>query len=219
MTGLVDERFAAWLEQLKASRIIAILRGVPDDKADRVAEALADGGIRLIEVTLNTPGALAMIRRWKARLPAHVRIGAGTVLDERMAAAAIEAGATFLVTPNTDEAVIRHGTEAGVPVVAGALTPTEIAAAWRHGAPAVKVFPAGAMGPGYFRELQGPLSHIPLVATGGVNPDNMAAYRAAGAAAFGLGSALAKPDWIRDGDFKRLTENAIRLASLAASLD
>lgn len=207
-----------WLDELHDSKIIAILRGVPDDKADRTVEALADGGIRMIEVTMNTEGALAMIRRWRDRWQDRIWIGAGTVLDEEMAEAAMEAGASFLVTPNTDAATIRCAAQKGVPIVAGALTPTEIVTAHKLGAPAVKVFPAGTMGPGYFRELQGPLSHIPLVATGGVNADNMAEYRANGAAAFGLGSALVNREWILDDQFERLTENAIRHAALARSL-
>lgn len=207
-----------WLDELHDSKIIAILRGVPDDKADRTVEALADGGIRMIEVTMNTEGALAMIRRWRDRWQDRIWIGAGTVLDEEMAEAAMEAGASFLVTPNMDAATIRCAAQKGVPIVAGALTPTEIVTAHKLGAPAVKVFPAGTMGPGYFRELQGPLSHIPLVATGGVNADNMAEYRANGAAAFGLGSALVNREWILDDQFERLTENAIRHAALARSL-
>jgi 2-dehydro-3-deoxyphosphogluconate aldolase/(4S)-4-hydroxy-2-oxoglutarate aldolase len=216
MTDRHGGLFADWLAELKETGIIAILRGIPDDRADRTAEALVDGGIRFIEVTMNTEGALEMIRRWTKRLPADVRIGAGTVLDEEMASAAIDAGATFLVTPNADEGTIRRSVASGIPIVAGAMTPTEIAAAWKWGAPAVKVFPAGTLGPGYFRELQGPLSHIPMVATGGIRPDNMAEYRAAGAAAFGLGSALVNAAWIRDGDYARMTENAMRCVAAAA---
>lgn len=203
---------------LETSKLLAIIRGVPEDRADRTAAALVDGGIRLMEVTLNTSGALDMIRRWRAHWGDRVWIGAGTVLDEKAAAAAIEAGAQFLVAPNTDEATIRRAVRAQVPIIPGALTPTEIAAARHWGAAAVKVFPAGLFGPAYFKELQGPLSHIPLVATGGVNLDNMAAYRAAGAAAFGLGSALVNADWIREGDFAKLTENALKYTAMANTL-
>lgn len=206
------------LHLLETGKILAIIRGVPDDKADRTVAALVEGGVRLLEVTLNTPHALDMIRRWRAHWPDNIWIGAGTVLDEQAATAAIEAGARFLVTPNTDEATIRRAVAAQVPIIPGALTPTEITAAWHWGATAVKVFPAGLFGPAYFKELQGPLSHIPLVATGGVNLDNMAAYRAAGATAFGLGSALVNPEWIGEGDFARLTENALQYTAMAETL-
>lgn len=197
------------LEQLDEHRIIAIVRGVPSGaKADAAAEALYDGGIRMIEVTMNTPGALEMIRSWRARFGDKMLVGAGTVLDLEMAKAAVDAGAEYLVTPNLDESVIRYAVEHCAGIFPGAMTPTEIVRAWQCGATAVKVFPSGSLGVNYLRELQGPLSHIPMVATGGVNLDNIEAYAAAGARGFGLGSNLLNKAWIEAGEFDRLRDNA-----------
>ncbi|WP_438348644.1 bifunctional 4-hydroxy-2-oxoglutarate aldolase/2-dehydro-3-deoxy-phosphogluconate aldolase [Paenibacillus sp. FA6] len=206
------------LESLQETKIISIVRGVPEELADATAEALAEGGIRFIEVTMNTPGALKIIRRWRDRFQGNVYIGAGTVLDADMASAAIEAGAEFLITPNIDEGTIRYAVNANIPIVPGAMTPSEIVQAWKFGAQAVKVFPAGTLGPSYFKELQGPLSHIPLVATGGVNLDNMADYHASGACGFGLGGSLTNMAWIQAGEFERLKENAARYVEKAKSL-
>lgn len=206
------------MESLQQTKIIAIVRGIPEDKADAAAEALWEGGIRHLEVTMNTPGALNIIGQWRDRFEGRVSIGAGTVIDADLAAAAIAAGAEFLVTPNTDEATIRHAVSAGVPIVPGAMTPTEIVQAWKLGASAIKVFPAGTLGASYFKELQGPLSHIPLVATGGVNLDNMANYAASGAYAFGLGGSLVNLTWIEAGEFRRLKENAANYVAAAKAL-
>lgn len=206
------------LESLQDTKIIAIVRGVPDEKADATADALWEGGIRFMEVTMNTPGALKIIRRWRDRFQGRAYIGAGTVLDSDMAIAAIEAGAEFLITPNIDEESIRYAVNANIPMVPGAMSPSEIVKAWKLGAQAVKVFPAGALGAAYFKELQGPLSHIPLVATGGVNLDNMAAYAASGACAFGLGGSLTNMSWIQTGEYVRLKENAARYVAAARSL-
>lgn len=206
------------MESLRETKIIAIVRGVPEEKADETAEALWEGGIRFIEVTLNTPGALAIIRRWRDRFQGRVCIGAGTVLNADMASSAIEAGAEYLITPNTDEGTIRYAVSADIPIVPGAMTPSEIVQAWQLGAHAVKVFPAGTLGASYFKELQGPLSHIPMVATGGVNLDNMASYTACGACAFGLGGSLTNLSWIHAGEFARLKENATRYVDMAESL-
>ncbi|GGD76915.1 bifunctional 4-hydroxy-2-oxoglutarate aldolase/2-dehydro-3-deoxy-phosphogluconate aldolase [Paenibacillus nasutitermitis] len=206
------------MEELRQRKVIAIVRGVPEAHADDTAEALTDGGIRLIEVTLNTPGAYGIIRRWRDRFGDRARIGAGTVLDEEMAAKAIDAGAEYLITPNIDEATICCAVAANVPIVPGAMTPTEIVRAWKLGAKAVKVFPAGTLGASYLKELQGPLSHIPMVATGGVNPDNMADYAAAGACAFGVGGSLVNLAWIRAGEYGKLREHAVRYVAAAESL-
>lgn len=207
------------LKQLDEHRIIAIVRGIPAGaNADAAAEALYAGGIRLIEVTMNTPGALEMIRSWRTRFAGKMRVGAGTVLDLEMAKAAIDAGAEYLVTPNVDEAVIRYGVEHSDGVFPGAMTPTEIVQAWKHGATAVKVFPSGSLGVNYIRELQGPLSHIPMVATGGIHLDNMESYAAAGARGFGLGSNLVNKAWIEAGQFDKLRDNAASYTALAQRL-
>ncbi|OAB26535.1 2-dehydro-3-deoxyphosphogluconate aldolase [Paenibacillus macquariensis subsp. defensor] len=207
-----------FMESLKETKIIAIVRGIPEDKADAAAEALWEGGVRFLEVTMNTPGALNIIRRWRDRFDGRVNIGAGTVTDADLAAAAIKAGAEFLITPNTDEDTIKHAVNAGIPIVPGAMTPTEIVQAWKFGAQAVKVFPSGTLGASYIKELQGPLSHIPMVATGGVTLDNMATYAASGAYAFGLGGSLVNLSWIEAGEYERLKEHAASYVAAAKSL-
>jgi 2-dehydro-3-deoxyphosphogluconate aldolase/(4S)-4-hydroxy-2-oxoglutarate aldolase len=196
------------LKPMLKEKLIAIVRGIPEECGDAVAEALYQGGIRFMEVTMNTPGAVDMIRRWRNRYGPQMFVGAGTVLDVSMAKAAVEAGAQYLITPNVDESVIRYGVDAGVDVFPGAMTPTEIVQAWKFGAAAVKVFPAASLGAQYFKELQGPLSHIPLIATGGVHLENMEEFAKAGSRAFGLGGNLVNKAWIREGDFERLKEQA-----------
>jgi len=207
-----------FMESLKETKIIAIVRGIPEDRADAAAEALWEGGVRFLEVTMNTPGALNIIRRWRDRFDGRVNIGAGTVLDADLAAAAIKAGAEFLITPNTDEDTIKHAVNAGIPIVPGAMTPTEIVQAWKFGAQAVKVFPSGTLGASFIKELQGPLSHIPMVATGGVTLDNMSIYAASGAYAFGLGGSLVNLSWIEAGEYGRLKEHAASYVAAAKSL-
>ncbi|MEC0090269.1 bifunctional 4-hydroxy-2-oxoglutarate aldolase/2-dehydro-3-deoxy-phosphogluconate aldolase [Paenibacillus macquariensis] len=207
-----------FMESLKETKIIAIVRGIPEDKADAAVEALWEGGVRFLEVTMNTPGALNIIRRWRDRFDGRVNIGAGTVIDADLASAAIKAGAEFLITPNTDEDTIKHAVNAGIPIVPGAMTPTEIVQAWKFGAQAVKVFPSGTLGASYIKELQGPLSHIPMVATGGVTLDNMATYVASGAYAFGLGGSLVNLSWIEAGEYERLKEHAASYVAAARSL-
>lgn len=205
-------------EQLFKHKIVAIIRGVPEEKADDVAEALYQGGIRFMEVTMNTEGAAGMIARWRKRYTSEMFIGAGTVLNEQMAREAVEAGAQFLISPNVDEGVIQCGLEAGVDLYPGATTATEIVKAWTLGAHVVKVFPAGSLGISYMKELQGPLSHIPMMATGGVSLDNMKAYAEAGSRAFGLGGSLVNRALIQEGDFKGLKEHAMQYAAAAQQL-
>ncbi|WP_274364866.1 bifunctional 4-hydroxy-2-oxoglutarate aldolase/2-dehydro-3-deoxy-phosphogluconate aldolase [Paenibacillus thermotolerans] len=206
------------LKRLTEEKIIAIVRGIPEEKADAAASALYEGGIRLIEVTMNTPGALDFIRRWRKLFEGSMLVGAGTVLDVEMAKAAVAAGAEYLVTPNVDEAVIRYGAANCAGVFPGAMTPTEIVQAWKHGAAAVKLFPTASLGAKYIQELQGPLSHIPLIATGGVDIGNMEQYAKAGAKGFGLGSSLLNKQWIQEGDFERLKSNAAEYAAAARRL-
>ena len=203
------------LDALRQHRVMAIARGLADASADEAAEALYAGGVRLIEVTLNTPGALEIITRWRGHFAGRMRVGAGTVLDERLARQAIEAGAEFLVSPNVDEAVIGCGVQSGVEVFSGALTPTEIVRAWRAGASAIKVFPAATFGPKYLQELRGPLAQIPLVAVGGVSADNLHEFLGAGAIGVGLGSSLVNLELIEAGRFDELQVLAARCVRAA----
>jgi 2-dehydro-3-deoxyphosphogluconate aldolase/(4S)-4-hydroxy-2-oxoglutarate aldolase len=172
-------------------RVIAIGRNLDPERAVRIGEALADRGVPAFEVTLQGPAALDAIGELHARLGDRLLVGAGTVLDVDGAAAAVNAGATFLVMPVTDVEVIRWASERGVPVFPGALSPTEVLTAWRAGASAIKLFPASVGGPALLRELRGPFPDIPLMPTGGVTADNARALLDAGAVAVGVGSWLA----------------------------
>ena len=147
------------LQEIERTRIIAIVRGVEEQHIAFVAEALLQGGVTVMEITLNTPGALSMISRLQDKLGDQMYIGAGTVLDLDDAKRAIDAGAAFIVTPNTDEEVIRFAHSQQIPIFPGALTPTEIVKAWKAGATAVKVFPSASLGLTYIKELMGLLSY------------------------------------------------------------
>lgn len=170
--------------------VIGILRGIDEEFFPELMAAAFGAGLQALEITMNTRNAPEIIARCRPLVPAGKKLGLGTVRNRAEATKAIDAGAMFLVTPNTDPAVIALAAEEGVPVIAGALTPTEVYAAWAAGADLVKVFPCGALGPGYIRELRGPFEQIPLVAVGGVNLANLADYFAAGAAGVGVGACL-----------------------------
>jgi 2-dehydro-3-deoxyphosphogluconate aldolase/(4S)-4-hydroxy-2-oxoglutarate aldolase len=200
------------LDELREVPLIAILRDITGESADRTVEALHQGGIRFVEVTMNTDGAPAMIERWRARYEGKLRIGAGTVLSLSDAEKAAGAGAEYFVCPHLDEAVIAYAIERGLGIFPGALTPTEIVRAYQCGATAVKIFPAASLGLAYLQELQGPLRHIPMIPTGGVTLDNVHLYFAAGATAVGIGSQLADKRLIADGDFAAIRSRAAAFA-------
>lgn len=196
------------LQSLSEEKIVAIIRGIPEDQADGTAQALADGGIVFMEVTLNTGGALGMISRFRERYAGKMRIGAGTVLDLAQAQDAVAAGAEYLISPNLDEEVIAYGLKHGVEVWPGTMTPTEIVRAYKAGASAVKVFPLGSLGINYLKEIRAPLNHIPMVATGGVNLQNIRSVLDAGAVAVGLGGNLVDKKLAAEGRFEELRKLA-----------
>lgn len=204
------------LAEINRTRMIAILRGVRETDLEQVADALLAGGITTLEVTLNTEGAPAMIRRLQQSHGNRMYIGAGTVLDSADLQTALEAGASFIVTPNTDEAVIRACSEAAIPCFPGAMTPTEIVRAWKAGATAVKVFPGASLGLGYLKELQGPLSHIPMVAVGGVRADNIGDFLRCGCIAVGIGGSVINLKEIAAGNFAWITAEAAKLTAESA---
>jgi 2-dehydro-3-deoxyphosphogluconate aldolase / (4S)-4-hydroxy-2-oxoglutarate aldolase len=175
------------MKALHDTRVIAILRLRDHGLAVEVGEALLRGGIRVLELTLDDPAALDALRA-VASLDAVV--GAGTVLDAAAVAAAADAGARFIVSPNADARVIGASLKAGLTPFPGALTATEVAAAVQAGAEYVKLFPAGPMGPAYLRALRGPFEHVRFVPTGGIAHDAAGDWIAAGAVAVGLGSDL-----------------------------
>jgi len=180
-------------EGITNSGVVAIARHLDPDRAIAVADALAGGGVRAFELTLNEPEAEALraLEAVAGRRPANgLDIGAGTVLSIEAAGRAVDAGATFLVMPHLDVELVAWAAERGIPALPGCATPTEALAAWRAGAAAIKLFPASVAGPGFIRELHGPFPDIPVVPTGGVTLDNAPAFIAAGAVAIGLGGWL-----------------------------
>ena len=202
--------------RLAASRIVAILRRTDSRAAVATAKALLAGGIDSLEVTCDSPGVLDMIRDIARVLGERVLLGAGTVLDESTARAALDAGARFLVSPHLDAPLVRRLADEGVPWIPGAFTATEVLAAWRAGACMVKLFPAGSVGPGYVKDLLGPFKDIPLLPTGGVTIDNAASFLEAGAWGLGMGSALVDRQLVAGGRFDELEARARRLRAIVS---
>jgi 2-dehydro-3-deoxyphosphogluconate aldolase / (4S)-4-hydroxy-2-oxoglutarate aldolase len=177
------------LDQLLASGVIAVLRARDVKDLTQVARALGEGGVRALEITLTTPGAVAGIAEL-SRAGDDMLIGAGTVLDAAAARSVMDAGARFVVSPVLEPDVIRACKERNIPCIPGALTPTEILGAWRAGASLVKLFPAAAVGPGFVRDLLAPLPFLRVVPSGGVTLESVADWIRAGAAAVSVGSTL-----------------------------
>lgn len=204
------------LGALKQHRLIAIVRGTSGEAADRTADALLEGGVRMIEVTLNTPGALGAIERWRGRFADRMLVGAGTVLDEESARAAIGAGAQYLISPSLNEDVIALGIRHGVSVWPGVISANEILRARAIGADAVKIFPANVVGSKYFSDLRAPIGDFPMIAVGGVAEKNIREFLDAGAVGVGLGGSLVDANLIRAGKFDELRELARRVTTIAA---
>ena len=196
----------SWLSLLQTERAIAVIR-TPDLALGRhLAKAVAAGGLRLIEITWNSDRPAQLISTLRQELPDCV-IGAGTLLEPIQVREAIAAGAEFLFSPHTNPTLIRIAVDHQVPMVAGALTPTEIVTAWQAGSSGVKVFPIQTVGGArYLRNLRDPLAGIPLIPTGGVTLENAAEFLAAGAIAVGLSGQLFPQDAIAAGDWQQVTD-------------
>lgn len=201
----------ALISAIRRDRVIAIMRHLPDEQVVPVFGALAAGGIRLIEVTMNTAGAAAQIRLAKRHFADRMQIGAGTVSTPERAVTALAAGADFLVTPNLDLEVLEYAARHGCPVIPGVFTPTEMMTAIKAGVRILKLFPAGQLGPGYVRDVLAPLDTLNLVAVGGVTPDNAADWLRAGCIGVGMGSALLPAGLLQSGDFAGLASQTADL--------
>lgn len=197
------------LDGLRRGGIIPVIRADSTETALRVVEALVAGGIRTLEITMTVPDAATAIRGVAGRFGRDVLLGAGTVTSTELATRSLEAGAEFLVTPCLVPDVIRLARERDVAVLPGALTPTEVFAAWSAGGDLVKVFPASSVGgPSYVRALKGPFPQIPLCPTGGVSLQTIGEFVKAGAEAVGVGGELVSKPAIAGGDFAAISELA-----------
>lgn len=189
MTQSLTEQRTDILNKIIESQLVAIIRLAQQSEVEPVIKCLVEGGITVLEITANTPGYCEEIKKARANFP-NILVGAGTVINTERALLAIEAGAQFLVTPNTEKTIVQLAHAKGIPVLMGALTPTDIAQAINYNADLIKVFPAGSLGLKYFKDLQGPFSDIPLLPVGGVNIDNIQDWFAAGATGVGVGNDL-----------------------------
>jgi len=207
----------SWLTLLQQHRTIAVIRTSRLSLGCQMAQAIASGGMPLIEITWNSDRAPELISQLRRELP-HCTIGTGTLLNLEQLQQAIEAGAQFLFTPHVNTMLIEAAVEAGVPIVPGALTPTEIVTAWDSGATCVKVFPIEAVGgANYIKSLQGPLGHIPLIPTGGVTLENAKEFIKAGAIAVGLSGDLFPKPLIAAQDWDAIAQRAKTLKQQLAT--
>jgi 2-dehydro-3-deoxyphosphogluconate aldolase/(4S)-4-hydroxy-2-oxoglutarate aldolase len=196
------------IQQIEATGVVAIIRAADSGQLIEVVSALREGGVTCIEVTMTTPNALEVIRQARAACADAAAIGVGTVLDADTARAAILAGAQFVVAPILDLATIETCKRYSVPVMPGAMTPTEIVRAWQAGADFVKVFPTSTLGPTFIKDLRGPLPQIRIVPTGGVTLETVAEFIKAGSAAVGVGGALVSSQALKNRDFAAIRRTA-----------
>ncbi|MCC5642148.1 bifunctional 4-hydroxy-2-oxoglutarate aldolase/2-dehydro-3-deoxy-phosphogluconate aldolase [Nostoc sp. CHAB 5824] len=200
-----------WLSQLQKHRAIAVIRAPKIEVGQQMAMAVASGGMQLIEITWNSSRAGELITRLRSELPACT-IGTGTLFNVQQLQEAIASGAQFLFTPHVDLAMIQAAQKEDVPIIPGALTPTEIVTAWSQGASCVKVFPVQAVGGvDYIKSLQGPLGQIPLIPTGGVTLENAKEFLQAGAIAVGLSGELFPKKLVTEGNWSAIASGAKKL--------
>ena len=218
MSTNVTQSRAAVTAQIEALGVVAVIRLKDPGKLRAVVDAMADGGVRALEVTMTVPGAVDLIRGLASSLPAGFLLGAGTVTDAATAKAVIDAGACFVVGPVFRPEVIAACHERDVPAMPGCFSPTEILAAHDCGADIVKVFPATMLGPQFLKDVRAPLPQVKLMPTGGVTLDNAGEWIRAGAVAVGLGSSLLDAKAIESNRFDVITANARKVvANIAAA--
>lgn len=198
------------IEKIKSDKLIAIVRGIEKEKTLAAVAALHKAGLKFFEVTFNTPGAIEIITTLNATYGDELYIGAGTVLDEASVHAAFKAGAKFILSPDTDEQVIKASRSLNLISIPGALSPTEVRQAIKFGGDIIKIFPAGAVGPDYIKDLLGPLNTAQLMAVGGVGLGNANAFIQAGAIAVGVGGTLFDKKILANDDMSSLIEHGKR---------
>lgn len=202
------------LRKLTERGVVPVIRGGKADIIVDLALALASGGITTIEITVEAPGAMDAIKKAASEIGDKILVGAGTVLDSDTARMAILAGAEFIVSPSLQPDVITVCKRYGKIVVPGAMTPTEIVSAYELGADLVKVFPAGVLGPRFIKDVRGPLGHIPIMCTGGIDVHNAADFIKAGCVAVGVGGSLVSQKAIAEGDWAAITAKARQLVEV-----
>src|SRR2546426_604903 len=200
---------------LTQSGIIAVVRAQRQDQILPLSEALVAGGVIAVEITLTTPNAIQAIRETKQQLGARALIGVGTVLEAAACRAAIEAGAEFVVSPILRPELVGIARSADRPIMLGAYTPTEAQLAHEAGADFIKIFPADRLGPAYIQAIRGPLPHLRIVPTGGVDLHTAADFLAAGCAALGVGSSLLTREILQAGNWPELSRLARAFVAIA----
>lgn len=207
------------IECIQRERVIAILRGVTGERCIRAAEALYQGGIRLMEITFDQTASdggretAEAIKAVSQQYQGKMLVGAGTVTSVELVELAASAGARYIISPDVNTEVIRRTRELGMVSIPGAMTPTEVMTAHHAGADFVKLFPAAALGCAYVKAIRGPISHVRLLAVGGVDESNAAEFLRAGMSGVGVGGNLANKRWIEEGAYDKITDAARGLLS------
>ncbi|RPF54317.1 bifunctional 4-hydroxy-2-oxoglutarate aldolase/2-dehydro-3-deoxy-phosphogluconate aldolase [Aquisalibacillus elongatus] len=196
------------LEMLKQTGMIAVLRRVPKERLFPLVDTLISSGVNVLELTVDSEDAFKSIQQLNKQYGDRALVGAGTVVSIDEAQQALEAGSKFIFSPSYNEEVVRLTNQSNAISIPGVLTPTEIVQAHHTGADAVKIFPASAVGPSYLKDLKGPLGHIPMIPTGGVDIENTAAYIKNGAVAVGVGGSLIDREAIQQSDMEKIKEKA-----------
>lgn len=195
------------IAKFRKQPILGILRGIKADTLEPLINTIIKSGLSTIEIAMNTKDAPWLIKKCAKYSKGRLTVGAGTVLDMKSLETALNAGATFIVMPVLVKDVVAYCVKNQIPVFPGAFSPREIYECWQAGATMVKVFPAGLLGPKYFKEIKGPFAGIELLACGGVTAENMSEYFLAGASAVAFGASVFKKDWLLKKDFKNIEES------------
>lgn len=196
------------LKRLVESGVIAVVRRIPEEQVEQVADSLVEGGITALEITVDSQGAFQTIAKLSAKYKGRAIVGAGTVVDKVTAGLAIQSGADFLFSPSLHEDVIQTALRYGKIAVPGVMTPTEMITAIEAGADLVKIFPAAGLGVQYIKDVKAPFPHIPIIPTGGVNLGNVASFIQAGVAAVGIGGNLFDRETLETANYAQITHNA-----------
>ncbi|MFP3918738.1 bifunctional 4-hydroxy-2-oxoglutarate aldolase/2-dehydro-3-deoxy-phosphogluconate aldolase [Lysinibacillus telephonicus] len=195
--------------KLQGIQLIPVLRKIPYELCQELVKALKDGGIKAVEITMDSENAVEMIREVKQQNDGTLVVGAGTVLTVEDCEKAIDAGAEFIVSPSLNLDVVNKCLEKNIPVIPGVFTPTEMQTAYSAGAKIIKLFPASSLGTKFIKDVKGPLSHIQIMTTGGINLETASSYIDAGAQIVGAGSDLLKKEWLQSKNWEAITNEAI----------